>query len=393
MYGLKSFSGQQQKTIQSGTMSPRPDSVDGCMCLLICLAFGYLLMINGLAIDGSPRIDDVGEDKGDEQADPGHGAEGKLAGAGIGQGERRLQVGIGGIVGSVVPTDAEEQGKDGEHDADAGGPNTGRRKNEKRKVKIEGFFDDAEKDEHDANQEEHEQVPGTEEIVEVLVRLHEDDARSGVTGIAVLEQCADEESEEEDEESHSSRQQLASGAGKDGLVAHIIYYIERTENASQEEDGKTEDEIPGVEQCVEAVGGVCPAADDRREGRTCRLTNQEVLADNEVTAIEEGSHGTTQQKRADDAVENEEALKGACAQQVAELVLELIADSLQHEGEQDEHPQPVGTAETSGIEQREGGEECTAKGYQRGEGELPFATCRVDEQAPLLRGVAYGENK
>ena len=72
------------------------------------------------------------------------------------------------------------------------------------------------------------------------------------------------------------------------------------------------------------------------------------------------------------------------AQQVAQLVLELIADSLQHEGEQDDHPQPVGTAETGAVEQGERGEEGSAEGDERGKREFPLATCRVDDHASRL---------
>lgn len=75
------------------------------------------------AVDFAPGMDDVDEDKGDEQADDGHGAEGEFAAAGVGYGEGGLQVGIGGVVGRVVPAYTDEQGEDGEDGADADGPN------------------------------------------------------------------------------------------------------------------------------------------------------------------------------------------------------------------------------------------------------------------------------
>ena len=57
-------------------------------------------------VDGTPCVDDVGQDKGNEKTDDSHGSEGKLRTAAVGYGERTLQVGRGRIVGSVVPTSA-----------------------------------------------------------------------------------------------------------------------------------------------------------------------------------------------------------------------------------------------------------------------------------------------
>ena len=108
--------------------------------------------------------------------------------------------------------------------------------------------------------------------------------------------------------------------------------------------------------------------------------------DDEVRALEEGGYGTAEEQRADDAVEREEELERLRAEEVAYLVLELIADGLQHEGEEDNHPQPVGTAEAGGIEQGEGGEEGSAEGDERGEGELNLLQHDVD-----LHGEHGGE--
>ena len=55
-------------------------------------------------------------------------------------------------------------------------------------------------------------------------------------------------------------------------------------------------------------------------------------------------------------------------------MLKLIADSLQHEGEENNHPKPVSAAEAGAIEERKGGEEGAAEGDEGGEGYLPFAT-------------------
>lgn len=86
------------------------------------MTVGNLLAVYLLLVDGVPSIDDVRQDEGDEQADEGHGAQRELTGAGVDDGERRLQVGGGGIVGRSVPAGTEQQGQDGEHGADTGRP-------------------------------------------------------------------------------------------------------------------------------------------------------------------------------------------------------------------------------------------------------------------------------
>ena len=68
-------------------------------------------------------------------------------------------------------------------------------------------------------------------------------------------------------------------------------------------------------------------------------------------------------------------------EEIAELVLELIADSLEYEGEENEHPEPIGTSETRRIEQGEGGKEGASEGDEGGEGELPLAACGVVDEA------------
>ena len=58
--------------------------------------------------------------------------------------------------------------------------------------------------------------------------------------------------------------------------------------------------------------------------------------------------------------------------------------ALNHKREQDNHPQPVGSAETGAVEQWERGEEGSAEGDERGEGELPLSARGVDNEATLF---------
>ena len=52
-----------------------------------------LVLVELLGIDGAPGVDDVGQDEGHEQRDIEHRGERKLAGAGVLDGQRRLEVG------------------------------------------------------------------------------------------------------------------------------------------------------------------------------------------------------------------------------------------------------------------------------------------------------------
>ena len=75
------------------------------------------------------------------------------------------------------------------------------------------------------------------------------------------------------------------------------------------------------------------------------LVGHHVFVHHEVGAVEEGADGCAEEQGAEHAVQDEKPAIGVLAQEVAEFALELIADGLEHEAEEDEHPHPVGTAE------------------------------------------------
>ena len=64
---------------------------------------------------------------------------------------------------------------------------------------------------HDTHEQHDGEIPHVDEVVEVLVGLHEDNALV-VVGIAVLQQQVDEVSHEEYEEGHSSTNQSHAGS-------------------------------------------------------------------------------------------------------------------------------------------------------------------------------------
>ena len=124
--------------------------------------------------------------------------------------------------------------------------------------------------------------------------------------------------------------------------------------------------------------GIGPTADDRCEGLH---VDKVVLLDDEVRALEEGGDSAPQEQRTYDTVQGEEELEGLGTEEIADLILKLVADGLKHESEENEHPQPVGSAETGRVEEGEGGEEGTSEGNEGGEGEFPLTACGVVDKA------------
>lgn len=134
-----------------------------------------------------------------------------------------------------------------------------------------------------------------------------------------------------------------------------------------------------VGQRLQSVPLVAPDADCRGETLSDRR-----LVDDEVRTGEEGADGGSHDERPQTAVDQKESPECVPAQQVAQFRLELVGDGLEHEGDKQQDPDPVGTAETGAVKQWERGEERSAERYERGESELPFPSCRIDDQLPLF---------
>ena len=134
--------------------------------------------------------------------------------------------------------------------------------------------------------------------------------------------------------------------------------------------------------------GVCPAADDGLQ-----IVGNISLVYQEIAAVEEGGYGAAKKQRTHDAVDDKANLKGLRSKKITYLVLEFIAYRLNHKREQDDHPQPVSSAETGAVEQWERGEEGSAEGNERGEGELPLSPRGVDDEATLFFCFSQTENQ
>ena len=71
----------------------------------------------------------------------------------------------------------------------------------------------------------------------------------------------------------------------------------------------------------------------------------------------------------------------------------MKVNSLKHKTEQNQHPHPIGSAETGAIKEREGGEEGTAEGNEGREGKFPLAARGVDNELTLLLGLSEAEDE
>ena len=100
----------------------------------------------------------------------------------------------------------------------------------------------------------------------------------------------DEIGHKQDEERHGVDQQAVTSPFTDVIVVDIVHDIEASEDTCQEHHGKPQDEHPGIEQGVKAVGSVGPAADD---GSHRSKVDHVVLLNDEVRAFEERGNGTT----------------------------------------------------------------------------------------------------
>ena len=126
-----------------------------------------------------------------------------------------------------------------------------------------------------------------------------------------------------------------------------------------------------------------PTADNRHH-RIGDIT----FVDIKLRPRKERCHRTAQQHRPYHSVYHQKSAIRRLTQQIARLRLELIADGLQHESKQDNHPQPVGSAETRTVKQRERRKERPAERHERSKRKLPLPPRRVDYHLTLLFRLA-----
>ena len=133
---------------------------------------------------------------------------------------------------------------------------------------------------------------------------------------------------------------------------------------------------------------VGPTADDGHH----RLRHA-ALVHIEGRTREKRGYRSAQQDRPHHAVHYQKGTIRILAQQITRLQLKFVANGLQHEAEEDNHPQPIGTAEAGTIEQREGSKEGTAEGNERRERKFPLAPCREHQHTPLFFRLTQTEQE
>ena len=134
-----------------------------------------------------------------------------------------------------------------------------------------------------------------------------------------------------------------------------------------------------------AVG---PATDDGHQ----RITHI-ILVDNECRTGEKRSYRTAQQHRTHYSVDDQKHTIGVLTQKIARLRLKFVTDSLQYETEQNNHPKPVGTAETGAIEQWERSEKGTTESNQCSKRKLPLTSRRIDHHFAVFFRLAQTEQQ
>ena len=222
--------------------------------------------------------------------------------------------------------------------------------------------------------------------MQILIRFQIDGSGFRIPCISVFHQEVHKECEEEYEESNCIAHQLNRGTTLYHIVLDIVDVIEQAKHACQEEHGKSKNQVPWVEQCIESVAGICPPADDR-----LHAIGKTGLFDDEVRAVKEGGHSTSDEQRPKNSIQYEAPLECLRSKEIAQFVLELIADSLQDKREKYNQPQPIGPSETCTIEQRERCEESTSKRHQCCERQFPLSPSAVDEHSALFRFVSQTE--
>ena len=248
--------------------------------------------------------------------------------------------------------------------------------------------DDAPEHSHHTNQEYKQHYRHLQEVRQILVRFHEHLSRFRAYSIAVGKQHADDEGQEEYQEQRRISPKCPAAAFHQIILIDIINKIKRSQDTCQEEHSQPQHHIPRIKQRIQTMPAVSPLADNRH----CRICDIPFI-DIEVRPREERGHCPTQQYRTYHSVYHQERAIRCLAQQISRLRLKLVADSLQHKAEQNNHPQPIGSSETGTIEQRKRSKERASKRDERCERELPLPSCRINHHLLLLLRLPQTEQK
>ena len=82
-------------------------------------AFVHFLCIDLTIVDAAPGVEDVGDDKRNQDRNVSHGFQRKLAGTTVGKGERALYIRVRRIISCIVISGSKQQCQDGEYRTNA----------------------------------------------------------------------------------------------------------------------------------------------------------------------------------------------------------------------------------------------------------------------------------
>ena len=97
---------------------------------------------------------------------------------------------------------------------------------------------------------------------------------------------------------------MLSAASAQCIIGHIIYNVEQTQYASQEEHSQTQHHIPYIQQRIQAMTVVSQPANHR-----CHAIGDVNLVDQEVRTVEECCNGTTQQNGTQNTIDDQAPLE------------------------------------------------------------------------------------
>lgn len=334
-----------------------------------------------MGIDFFPDIPDICYDKRHENRDVGHSLQCKFRRRSIIDGKRRGRVSDRREERGIAEPGHPEESDNGEERADTCKPDT------LRIMLGEESAEDAEEDIGHTQKEENKNRRTTDKIMPILERGQLDGSRDGIgreDSVAIGRKENSHESEEENEEEPGGEPKLTHHPLIE-LLAGInrIDQIESGQTASEEKYGTSEEKILPAEDSLEAMGRG-PGGNDRSG-----MVEHGSAVDGELPSEEEHSDSDSEEDATDKAIEEEENIIDTTAVEITLLIAIFIADSLHDEAQQNQHPEPIGTAEARRIEERESGESGSAESDESGESEFPLSADRIDNHlSPIgLRSI------
>ena len=98
------------------------------------------------------------------------------------------------------------------------------------------------------------------------------------------------------------------------------------------------------------------------------------FVDTKLRTCEKRSNSGTQKECTQQTISKQKSAVRIFSKEITRFILIFVGYSLYNKAKQYQHPNPVGTTETGGVEQRERSKKCTSKSDECGKGVMPFFT-------------------